>query len=152
MVSPSKDGEIVSTFLRKWGYKTIRGSSRRDAVKSSLEIMRVLQEGYCFGFAIDGPLGPRHKAKLGAVRMAQKLNMEILPIGSVCSRKWVFEKAWDKFELPKPFSTVVIYLNDPLTVPEAEETDLIQINEELERRIHAAEEKARQTVKSLLEN
>jgi len=144
LVSPSKDGEIVSTFLKKWGYKTIRGSSRRDAVKSSLEILRVLEEGYSFGFAIDGPLGPRHKAKLGAVRMAQKLNMEIVPIGSICNRKWIFQKAWDKFELPKPFSKIVVYVDEPLAVPK--HSDITQINEELERRIHAAEQKAKEAL------
>lgn len=140
LVSPSRDGDIVGTFLEKWGYKIVRGSSRRDAVKGSVGIMRVLKEGYSFGFAIDGPLGPRHKAKRGAAHMAQKLGIDIVPLGSACSNKWIFEKAWDKFELPKPFSKIVVYLGEPLHVPE--DADLTEINEELERRIHAAEKKA----------
>lgn len=142
LVSASKDGDIVSSWLEKWGYKVVRGSSRRDAVKGSMAIMRVLKEGYSFGFAIDGPMGPIHKVKPGASYMAQKLQLGIIPVGSACNRKWIFSKAWDKFELPKPFSKAVVYVGEPLQVPE--DADLIKINAMLEQRITEAENKAKQ--------
>lgn len=140
LVSPSRDGEIVSTWLEKWGYTTVRGSSRRDAVKGSVAIIRTLKQGYCFGFAIDGPLGPIYKVKPGATRLAQKYDLDIVPVGVACNRKWIFQKAWDKFELPKPFSKAVLYLGDPLHVPK--DADLTAINQELERRINEAEHSA----------
>lgn len=140
LVSPSKDGEILSTLLKKIGYEIVRGSSRRDNVKGSLALMEKIKNGCSFGFAIDGPLGPIYKVKPGAVYMSQRFGVDIVPVGSAYSRKWRFEKAWDKFEIPKPFCKAVLYLGEPLHVPK--DADLTKINEELERRIHEAEKKA----------
>lgn len=117
LVSPSKDGDIVSDWLNKLGYETVRGSSRRNNVSALVEMLRKLKEGYSIGIIVDGPLGPIHKVKPGIVHMAQKLEVEIVPVGIAIKRKWVFTRAWDKFELPKPFSKVVMYSGTPVKVP-----------------------------------
>lgn len=140
LVSSSRDGEIISTLLQNFGYETIRGSSRRDTIKATAAIVRRLKNNQSVALAIDGPIGPIYKVKPGLSRMAQKFNLEILPMGSAFSRKWVFSKAWDKLEIPKPFSKAVIYVGEPYLVPE--QCDLEKINLELEEKIHAADKQA----------
>ncbi len=141
LVSPSKDGDILSTWLNKMGYETIRGSSRRDNVSALTAMIRRIKKGQSLGFGIDGPLGPIYKVKPGMTHMAQKLNIGIVPIGSCFSRCFTFEKAWDRFELPKPFSTAVLYLGEPVFIDE--KMDLEQANRLLEKKIHQAEDEAK---------
>jgi len=116
LVSPSRDGDIICDWLRRVGYETIRGSSRRNNVAALAEMFRKLKDGYSIGIIVDGPLGPRHKVKPGIVHMAQKLSVEIVPVGTAVTRKWMFN-SWDKFELPKPFCKGALYCNKPISVP-----------------------------------
>lgn len=118
LVSPSKDGDVICDLLNKIGYETVRGSSRKNNVASLAEMLRKLKAGYSIGVVVDGPLGPIYQVKPGIVHMAQKLGVEIIAVGTAFQKKWVFNNAWDRFELPKPFSRAVFYAGKPLMVPE----------------------------------
>jgi lysophospholipid acyltransferase (LPLAT)-like uncharacterized protein len=144
LVSPSKDGDIISGWLHSLGYETVRGSSRRNNVSALSGMLRKLKEGYSIGVIMDGPLGPIHKVKPGIVHMAKKLEVEIVPVGVAIKRKWVFTRAWDKFELPKPFSDVVMYSGTPITVPV--EASLDDYCERVEQGMRDAERKAQAMV------
>jgi lysophospholipid acyltransferase (LPLAT)-like uncharacterized protein len=64
----------------------------------------------------DGPRGPVHEFKQGAVVLAQLTGKPILPIAVSASRTLRFS-TWDRFELPLPFSRVVISIGEPVIVP-----------------------------------
>jgi lysophospholipid acyltransferase (LPLAT)-like uncharacterized protein len=49
--------------------------------------------------------------------LAQKTNTPILPIGGGYKNKWIFGKTWDKFQVPKPFTTLVCILGEPIIIP-----------------------------------
>ena len=104
-------------------------------------MIRKLKAGYSLGFGIDGPIGPIYKVKPGMTHMAQKLRIPIIPVGSAFSRSWVFEKAWDKYEIPKPFAKAVFYLGKPFIIEK--EVDLAISNGMLEGLIIQAEITAR---------
>lgn len=139
LVSPSKDGDIISAWLNKLGYETVRGSSRKNNVGSLAEMLRKLKEGYSIGIIVDGPLGPIHKVKPGIVHMAQKLEILIAPVGVAIKRKWVFP-SWDRFELPKPFSEAAMFSGEPISVPK--DADLKTYIELVEKGIKEAERMA----------
>ncbi|NLK62965.1 MAG: lysophospholipid acyltransferase family protein [Fusobacteria bacterium] len=141
MVSPSKDGQIIATALHMYNYKTVRGSSNKDSVRSLVELIRYVKDGYSAGFAADGPKGPIHKLKEGAIFLAKKTDVEIVPLGGAYSRKWIFKNSWDKFQFPKFFSKAVYILGEPIKIPrdgdvvkykELIEQKLIELNEEAE--------------------
>lgn len=67
---------------------------------------------YTLGIAIDGPSGPIFEPKAGAIFIAQKTGMPIVPVSSYCSKKWIFKNMWDKLEIPKPFSKCVHYVGE----------------------------------------
>lgn len=140
LVSPSKDGDLLTVWLEKIGYDVIRGSSRHKNVSALSGMIRKLKVGYSIGFGIDGPIGPIYKVKPGMTHMAQKLKIPIVPIGSAFSNKWILEKAWDRYEIPKPFSKAAFYLGQPLYI--SEQDDLELMNQSLEEQIQLAEQKA----------
>lgn len=146
LLSPSKDGDILAVWLRKLGYNVIRGSSRRNNVAALSHMVKGLQQGLSFGLGVDGPIGPIYKVKPGMTYMAEKHQVEIIPIGSALSRKWVFSKAWDRYEIPKPFSKGVCYLGEPLLIEEG--SDLEKSNVILEERINAADREAKLLLES----
>ena len=140
LVSPSKDGDILSAWLEKLGFETIRGSSRKDNIKALAIMMRKLKSGYSIGYGIDGPIGPIYKVKPGMTHMAQKYGIDIIPVGSAFTRKWIFNKAWDKYEVPKPFSKAILYLGKPFHVSAGMELDAANL--ELEHKINEVEQQA----------
>ncbi len=140
LVSPSRDGDILALWLKRLGYETIRGSSRRDNQQALRGMMRKIKAGYSIGFGIDGPMGPIYRVKPGMTYLAQKFQIPIIPVGAAFARKWVLEKAWDRYEIPKPFSKAAFYLGAPMQV--GVDADLTEANQQLENAIHQAESMA----------
>lgn len=140
LVSSSKDGDLLEVWLKKIGYSVIRGSSRHKNISALSRMIRQLKAGFSIGFGIDGPIGPIYKVKPGMTHMAQKLKVPIVPVGSAFSKKWVLDKAWDRYEIPKPFSKAAFYLGQPLYI--SEQDDLELMNQSLEEQIQLAEQKA----------
>ena len=142
LASPSRDGEILATWLAKLGYAVIRGSSRDSNVRSLAAMLKKLRQGFSVGFGVDGPIGPIYKVKPGITYMAQKCQVPIVPLGSAFARKWVLQKAWDKYQIPQPFTKASYYIGEPFVV--TDDMDLDQANATLEQLLHHAEQKAQQ--------
>lgn len=117
MVSPSRDGGMLSVYLKKCGFAVIRGSSRSNNIAALIKMKNKIAEGSSVGFAVDGPIGPIYEVKPGIVYLAQKYDLPIIIMGSFLHNPWTFNKAWDKFQIPKPLSRNVLYLDKPFVVP-----------------------------------
>lgn len=114
LVSESRDGELISRILHKFGYFTIRGSSTRGGVKALKKtILALTDSSNDMAITVDGPLGPRHVVKQGIIYIAWKLKRPIVPVRTFCSHKKIFSKSWDKFQLPFPFSKCHIVYDTP---------------------------------------
>lgn len=111
--SKSKDGAIMTFVLGKLGAKVVRGSSSRGAVSGLLGLIKLIRKGYCSSFAVDGPKGPLHRAKPGILETSKSLKIPIICGGAAAHKAWVFEKAWNKAFLPKPFARVCIVWSAP---------------------------------------
>ena len=112
IVSSSKDGNILSNLLNNFGFRTVKGSSRRDGLKALLSAVRMMtQEGVHACITIDGPMGPRHEVKDGAFLLAKKANARIVPVRIAMHNAWRFP-SWDKFQFPIPFSKVDIHFGE----------------------------------------
>jgi lysophospholipid acyltransferase (LPLAT)-like uncharacterized protein len=132
LVSEHADGEYIARVIRRHGFGTARGSSTRSGVKGLKGILRAAREGKDLAFTPDGPRGPRHEFKWGAIIAAQLTSLPIIPLGVGADRAW-YLKNWDRFMIPKPFSTVRIRYGPPRWVPkDASEEALGIIARELE--------------------
>ena len=67
--------------------------------------------------AVDGPVGPYHIVKHGAVRLASELGYAIVPVSFAARRTHVLAERWDKMEVPKLFSRVCMVLGKPIELP-----------------------------------
>jgi lysophospholipid acyltransferase (LPLAT)-like uncharacterized protein len=110
LVSPSKDGDILSSVLHRWGYKVERGSSSRSGLEALQRAMARVKAEECDRVVItpDGPRGPIHRLKRGAFLAAQELELPVYFLRIHYRRAKVLGKSWDKFEIPLPFSGVHI--------------------------------------------
>lgn len=116
LVSQSGDGDLLAGVLERMGLETARGSSSRGGVKALLAAAKRMREaGLCGCVTVDGPRGPRHQVKEGAVFLASRADAPIVPIRLFMERRKVF-KSWDRFQLPLPFSRVTMVCADAYRV------------------------------------
>jgi len=116
MVSLHVDGEMIAQTLHRLGIRTIRGSSTRGAQRAAVEMIRALKTAKICAIMPDGPNGPRHFFKPGAITIAQKSGAYLLPFTFACSNPFRF-KSWDRFTIPLPFSKSVAVYGEPIAVP-----------------------------------
>ncbi len=136
VVSPSKDGEILSYLLSLWNYRLLRGSSNQNS-KQLLEEITAEAKNNLIVMTPDGPKGPIYKMKAGALVAAQRANVPIILCGiqSDCSK--LFIKSWDRFLLPFPFAKVIINLSAPIFISPALNREEVSMKiEELEMELN----------------
>ncbi len=132
LVSEHSDGEYITRVLLRHGFATARGSSTRGGVKGLKAILRAAREGKELGFTPDGPKGPRHVFKWGALAAAQLSGLPIVLIGVGADRAW-YLGSWDRFMIPKPFSSMRIRYSPPRWVPrESSQEELQAFGQEME--------------------
>ena len=85
------------------------------------QMMQVLNSGGIVAITPDGPLGPPNQVKPGIIQMARATGGAIVPLTFGADRKKVFA-SWDEFNLPYPFSRIVLMFGAPLYI-DAEESD-----------------------------
>ena len=126
MVSVGSDGQLLSSIVSKLsqgskrnsGY-SFEGSSSKKGAIGTLKVVKILSSGdesakvYTSGF--DGPRGPIHQPKLGVIQMARLARVPIVALVILPSRYWTL-RTWDRFRIPKPFSTVYIHPCKPIYV------------------------------------
>ncbi len=114
ITSTSKDGEIINRVVNLMGAKSSRGSSTRGGVSALKGIIRLAREGYRPTVAVDGPKGPLHVVKPGVFEVSKIVNAPIFPISVACSKKFVFEKSWNKTFLAFPFARLEVVWGAPI--------------------------------------
>ena len=141
--STNFDGEWSSRAVRGMGFKSARGSSTRGGLKGLLRMAEIMAEGYDAGFAVDGPRGPRFIAKPGPVLLARRTKSAIIALHVFSESAYTFEKAWDLFQVPYPFSRVSMVHAPPVEVPSNADRDTIEHKHaELQQQLDRARETA----------
>jgi lysophospholipid acyltransferase (LPLAT)-like uncharacterized protein len=151
VVSRSRDGEYLARLLHSLGLKTARGSSSRGGLSALTGMERLMREDRRHGvITVDGPVGPRHNVKQGAVVLAFRVPALLVPVRLFPRRAVVFN-SWDRFQLPLPFSRVDIVFGAPYAVSlaELEPGEVERERVELQRRLNTLRPPDRPAVKSV---
>lgn len=123
VVSQSRDGELIARMLESLGFRTARGSSTRGGLRALVEVRRLMRDEHMdVAITVDGPRGPRHEVKEGAVYLAARTGSLIQPVRAVCNRAKRF-KSWDRFQMPWPFSHVQLIFGEPYAIETSEAGD-----------------------------
>ena len=137
LVSEHRDGGMIAAALDAAGYRTVRGSTTRGGAKALVQLVRLLRKGEKVAFTPDGPQGPRWKFQPGAIYLAAKTGLPIVPISGSARHAHYF-KSWDSFLMPFPFTRGVINVGEPYYVTGGLDDENIEFHRaEMERRLTA---------------
>lgn len=102
LISNSRDGQVISYVMEKFGFQVCRGSSnRKGAVSGTLKMISKLKEGEAVAIMVDGPRGPLHKVKSGVVMVAREANVPIIPVHWYSDQlNFIKVPSWDKMTVP----------------------------------------------------
>lgn len=132
LASRSRDGGLVAQVVHPWGLRVVRGSASRGGRQALLEMHRdIVRHGSSPLVLPDGPRGPAHLAKSGAVLLAKMSRAPILPLAFVPASCWRLS-SWDRMLVPRPFTRVAVVVGEPLAVARETRSDEV---EEARRRL-----------------
>jgi lysophospholipid acyltransferase (LPLAT)-like uncharacterized protein len=129
MITMNFDGLWTSRVVEKLGYRVAQGSSSRGGMNALNAMAREVEAGWDVAFTPDGPRGPRYVAKPGPVMLARRTGKPVTVFYVGLSSAHTFEKSWDGFRLPYPFSRAVLVMAPPIHVSAGADS------EEMERKI-----------------
>ena len=144
LISPSVDGTAPAMLVERIGGHVIRGSSTHTGARALKDFYElVVRQKVSPAITPDGPLGPLHEFKPGAVLLSQLTGRPILPISIAASHTFRFP-TWDRFELPLPFARVQIAYGEPVQVPRVVNADgLADLQRAMATRLQALQAEAR---------
>ncbi len=102
LLSQHRDADVLFCLGHYMGFECVRGSSARGGAAALIELSR-LEKPMHIAITPDGPRGPRRKLAPGAVFLASRMGLPIVPMGLGYERPWR-ARSWDRFAVPKPWS------------------------------------------------
>ncbi len=138
LISPHRDGVLISKTVAHYGIDTIVGSTNRGATAALRGMLDLLKRGTNIGITPDGPRGPARRAAPG-VAVASLMGAAPVVLMAYSTRGRFFG-SWDRFLFPYPFGRGVMVW-DVIEPPAAKE-DLDGFTKLVETRLDAACEKA----------
>ena len=97
----------------------------KSPVRALVGSIQKMRAGFDIAFAVDGPTGPLHKAKPGALFLAKKMDALIIPV-SFSAQPSITMKSWDEYILPKPFAHAVMFFGEPFHPSSELGEDIVQ--------------------------
>lgn len=142
------DGQWTRRVIERFGFWTAQGSSSRGGLRGLVVMGQRLAEGHDVAFTIDGPRGPRYVAKPGPVMLARKTGHPIMVFHIGLEHEHTFERSWDLFQIPFPFSRAVMIIAPLIFVPADADRDVL---ERKQAEMQAALEKVRDIAEAWFE-
>lgn len=127
MTSLSKDGDLQTAILTRFGYKCVRGSSSKNAISALKGLVREIRAGKNSALAVDGPRGPKYQVKEGIFFASLMGDAVIVPVSSSAKPCVFFKNAWDEYLLPLPFSQAVVAYGMPMYVKKGDDLSALSL-------------------------
>jgi lysophospholipid acyltransferase (LPLAT)-like uncharacterized protein len=115
LISQHADGEMIAEACRHLGFRVVRGSATRGGVKAVRQMLRLSEHGH-LAITPDGPRGPRRQVQTGLIYLAARTGLPIVVGGMSFRRPWRMN-SWDRFALPRPWSSATCVTVPPVVVP-----------------------------------
>ncbi len=116
LISQHNDGGYLAEAMRIMELTPVRGSSSRGGAQAVRQLMSDV-EGQHIVITPDGPRGPRHVFKPGAVFVASQTGRPITACAYTCRSEWRIKGTWTDQLIPKPFTTIYLVHSEFLTIP-----------------------------------
>ncbi|MBN2185795.1 MAG: lysophospholipid acyltransferase family protein [Candidatus Krumholzibacteriota bacterium] len=116
LASEHYDGDLMGRSIERLGFGHIKGSTTRGGARALMTLTSLLKKGLDVGLTVDGPKGPLGHVQQGAVELGRLGSSAVIPMSCSAKRR-VLLGSWDRFQIPLPFTRVVIEYERPITVP-----------------------------------
>lgn len=120
LISRHRDGGYLADLGARWGYRSVRGSTRRGGDVGLLGIVRALEGGAVVAITPDGPRGPVERVQPGAIAAAQHAGVPVVAVGARASSAW-YLGSWDRMCIPKPFAAIDVRYSAPIRIAAGKE-------------------------------
>jgi hypothetical protein len=136
LASEHPDGDLMGRSVAWLGWGHVKGSTSRRGAAGFRELAAILRSGRHAGLTIDGPRGPRGHVQQGATELSRMTGSVVIPVTDSARPRRVLG-TWDRFQIPLPFSKVVIAYGEPfVTPPDADRDAREEYRLRLERMLH----------------
>jgi lysophospholipid acyltransferase (LPLAT)-like uncharacterized protein len=116
LVSQHRDGRLIGSVVRRFGFEPILGSSSRGGAAGLRNLLAVLKRGEIIGITPDGPRGPRRQAAAGVAQLAALAGVPVVPCAA--ATRWRIQlDTWDRMPIPLPFGRGVLVCGPAVAVP-----------------------------------
>jgi len=141
LISTHRDGDIIAQIMEFMGGTTFRGSSTRDGARAVRDIMAARPDLH-LAITPDGPKGPRHEVQRGAIFLASRMGIPIIPC-AFAARRPKRVRNWDHTILPRPFSACRCVFLPPIEIPRRLNHDQMeQYRLKVQEAVNAAQDQA----------
>ena len=149
LISPSVSGEVPAAIARGMGVEVLRGSTTRSGGRALRDTyMAIKRRGISLVITADGPKGPLHEFKPGAILLAKMTGAPIVPVAYAARHAWHVH-TWDRFIIPRPGSGIAIAVGAPIEIPGNTSLDEIQpIQRQLEEAMSATVARAQEALEA----
>jgi lysophospholipid acyltransferase (LPLAT)-like uncharacterized protein len=117
LLSQHSDADILARVAYHLGFDCVRGSTFRGGARAIWELTERSRYQH-LTLTPDGPRGPRRQLAHGAIYLASRLQLPLVPMGFGYDRPWR-TNSWDRFAVPRPFSRARAVIGPPLMLPRA---------------------------------
>jgi hypothetical protein len=105
-------GRVIGEICKRFGYRPVLLPVDANAHGFPALVDQVKGNASLIALALDGPTGPFHRIRSGALTLSAVHGVVLAPIGVASSRKIVMRSRWDRQEAPLPFSRVAVAVGD----------------------------------------
>lgn len=116
LISQHADGKLLGALIESFGMGMVCGSTTRGGVEAVRVLTRDKNARQHLAVTPDGPRGPRRVMQPGAVYVASRTGMKLVPVGVGHLRPWR-AGSWDRMAIPRPFSRTVCVSGEAIAVP-----------------------------------
>jgi lysophospholipid acyltransferase (LPLAT)-like uncharacterized protein len=115
LMSQHRDADVLAKLAKLLGFGCVRGSTYRGGSQALKQLVDIASRAH-IGMTPDGPRGPRRKMASGAIFLASKLGMPIVPMGFGFDRPWRLA-SWDRFAVPRPLTRARAVVGPAIDIP-----------------------------------
>lgn len=142
LVSASDDGDYFSRLAEHFGYTVLRGSKNRKGVQALKGLLGAARNGSSCALVADGSQGPPLILQPGALLLASRTGLPIIPIAWSAS-SYITLHSWDRLAIPRPFAKIHYLYGKPIYVPDGlKEAALEKYREKVEQELLTLYQKA----------
>lgn len=132
LISRSNDGEFIAQVMRRLGFESIRGSSKKKSDESKnkhgeqafRELVRAARDGFSIAITPDGPRGPAMQMQKGVAVLARMTGAPVLLVGMSASPCWRLD-TWDRTLAPRPFGRAAMTWAGPFHAGREDDPEML---------------------------